>query len=389
MNSPKSTHPSDKQEAQAAIAILRKHDHTAPPKPESHLARIARERREARAATGAAPPPVMPRTKLKRRKTREVIVEVEKKPLIVPLNKLSFHPKLQRVTMLPDLIERETALGLKAGKGRNDHKDHAGELDLEYQANIDSVADHGILNPIKVVQDAKGNWLIADGRHRVEYARKVAATSYADPVRNAHALSLAIVGIPCEEVQPEDVDTIILTALKHRNYSKGALAYLAVLMQPEVAKAISGKHRNSSSAISAEEMAKKSGVSERMMEYAIRLYKTFAERDDARVIFEPSIWVGASLDRLIGGVEHFVKYGVDENETPETEEQKAAGRRQAAFLSFACHLADVGKCWPKWDDLGPVLQETMVKHNIRDAFAGAPPAMRAAAIAALSEEVES
>lgn len=379
-------------------------------KTESPLTLRARELRAAKAA--GTLPPVMPCTTLKRgsakRRVRTLTVEVEKKPLMLKICDLAFHPHLKRVGLLPALIEREEQLGLKSGKSRDDHKGHAEELTQEFEALKLSILDHGLRDPIKVVKDAKGNWQVVDGRHRFQAVQHIiAANSLLNPNHThnsawlANADKLEKEGIPCIEIQPHEVNAVIMDAVKRRHFSKGALAYLAVLMQPAIAtegkrggdqksnRRNCGLIEDATTGARIAALAAKTGVSERMMEYAIRLYKTFSERDDARVIFEPSIWVGASLDRLIGGVEHFVKYGVDENETPETEEQKAAGRRQAAFLSFACHLADVGKCWSKWDDLGPVLQETMVKHNIREAFAGAPPAMRSAAIAALSEEAES
>ena len=123
------------------------------------------------------------------------------------------------------------------------------------------------------------------------------------------------------------------------------------------------------------------------MKYAIRLYKVFTSREDARLKFEPSIWVGASLDVLLGGVEHFLKYGAEE--TPETEEEKAAALKQAAFLQFAVRLADVGKCWCNWDLLGPVLQQSMIDLHVHKAFAGAPAELRSALIQALSTETAS
>lgn len=328
--------------AQSARDILLQHSPAAPaPAPkESLLAKIARERREARAASGAAAPPVMPRTKLKRRPVREVIVEVEKKPLLIPLKDLAFHPKLERITMLPVLLQRETKKGNESGRNRATHKANAEELDLEYQANVDSVATHGILNPLKVLKTAKGKWLIVDGRHRYEYAKAVASNRYADPAKEAHARSLEIVGLPCEEVKIDDVDTIILTALKHRNYSKGALAYLALLMRPEVATEAKAREKAGKAvepcAFSAQGLATETGVSLRLMRYAITLYQIFKTHASMRPLYEPAIWVGGDLGRIIGGVNSRITTGVDPADAPESPEQTKL--RQAG--EYAVHALD-------------------------------------------------
>lgn len=357
-----------------------------PAKQESLLARVARERREARTAAGAAPPPVMPRTKLKRRKVREVIVEVEKKPLLISLKDLAFHPKLERITMLPELLRREAKKGNEPGKNHDTHKANAEELDLEYQANVASVAAHGILNPLKVVKDAKGKWLIVDGRHRYEYAKAVAAKSYGDPACEAHARSLEIVGIPCEEVKPEDVDTIILTALKHRNYSKGALAYLAVLMRPAVATEAKAREKAGKAvepcAVSAQGLATETGVSMRLMRYAITLYKIFKTHATMRPLYEPAIWVGGDLERIIGGVNSRISTGVDPADAPESPEQIKLRRAGEYAVHAIDRLTKMEVSLRNWEAMLPEGRSSVIDRTV-EVLRDAPTELRQAILTGL------
>jgi len=301
-------------------------------------------------------------------RVRTVEVEVEKRPLIVSLNKLSFHPKLDRITMLPKLLKIETKKGKEPGKNKAAHMKNAEELDLEYQANVASVAAHGILNPLKVVKDAKGKWLIVDGRHRYEYAKEVAANRYADPVKEAHARSLEIVGIPCEEVMPEEVDTIILTALKHRNYSKGALAYLAVLMRPEVVTGANDRQKAGKavepSAVSAEGLAAETGVSCRLMEYAITLYRTFKAHATMRPLYEPSIWAGGDLERIIGGVNSRIKNGVDPAEAPESPAQMKLRLAGEYAVLTVNRLVSLEVTLRNWDAMLPEGRASVIERTV-------------------------
>lgn len=265
---------------------------------------------KARAAT-------MPRTKLKRRPAKVV----KEAPLLIKLGDLKFHPLLTRVSMLPDLIERETKLGNAQGKSRGAHKAAAEEMRHDFEALVESISKHGVRDRIKVIKSAKG-WQIVDGRHRFEAASKVAKMAFGDEKRETIAHRIAIDGIPCEEVTEADVVPIIMDAVTRRHMSKGARAYLAVLMEPEVAAATQGKRTDlSTSAFSAEVLAKRAGVSPRLVEDAIHLFRLFEKRKDVRKKFEDAIWVGAGLAKLRAGIEGYLATGKEPEEEPETEEE--------------------------------------------------------------------
>lgn len=224
--------------------------------------------------------------------------------LFLKTSDLTPHPLLERVNMLPDLIAREEKLGLAQGKGRASHKEAAEQLSRELRGVAESIRANGIREKLKVVKNPKGGYWIADGRHRWTIATEERMAT-----------------VPCEEVRESDVVAIIMDGVQHRQMSKGGRAYLAVLMHPAVAAVTQGKRSDLTSAISAEVLSNQAGVSPRLMEDAISLYRTFAGRGDLREKFEPAIWIGAGLAKLRAGIEGFLKTGSEPDETPETEEQ--------------------------------------------------------------------
>jgi hypothetical protein len=68
-------------------------------------------------------------------------------------------------------------------------------------------------------------------------------------------------------------------------------------------------------------VAKEAGVSVRLVEDAIALYRQFEARGDVRKKFEDAIWVGAGLAKLRAGIEGFLATGEVPDEEPETPEQ--------------------------------------------------------------------
>lgn len=331
---------------------------TAKPK-ESLLAKMARERREANASK-AAPP--VPRTKLKRRPVK-VIKEA---PLLVVLKELSFHPLLKRVAMLPDLIGRETKLGNAQGKSRGAHKAAAEEMAHDFEALVDSISRYGVRERIKVLQTAKGMQIV-DGRHRYEAAKRVAGMRYKDPAREAIARRLEAEGIPCELVREDEVVPIIMDAVTRRHMSKGARAYLAVLMQPEIAtEAKRGGDRKSNRTecglITAEELAARAGVSPRLIEDAVALYKLFDQRKDARAKFEDAIWVGAGLAKLRAGVNGYLTTGQEPDEEPETEEQAKARIAAERVQTAMSRWVDMKTSLKFWDTMKPEARTEIIRH---------------------------
>lgn len=358
---------------------------SAPPRSDSHFQRVARERREAALAAGQRPPAPMPRTKLKRAKVRTV--EVVKPPLVIPLAALAPHPSLARVGMVPDLIAREAKLGKAQGKSRGDHQDAAVSLTAEMASRLDDISRRGIMDPLKVVANPKGGWLIADGRHRWEYARTLAGQSFADPAREAIARGFETAGVPCVEIPESEVPSTILSSVNRRHYSKGALAYLAVLIRPEVAtEAKRGRPGIKSPAagdlITAESLAAQAGVAVSTLEYAIRLYKIFSEREDLRLKYEPGIWVGNALDRVWSGVEGDIKGPLppDGAEPGDMDHSPA----EEGYRRFLQRIMALEISWKSWDKMHPQRQEDAAT-VIASRFKNAPEAVRAAIVKTLTE----
>ena len=179
---------------------------------------------------------------------------------------------------------------------------------------------------------------------------------------------------PCEEVRPEDVDTIILTALKHRNYSKGALAYLAVLMNPAiVAGAKHGGDRKSraTKCLLIEDatlepriadFAKHAGVSASTMKEAIWLYKFFEEHTAQRISCEPGIWVGNSLDSVKAGA---LAYGVGKKDRKETAAEKAERIAAEDAEKAATRFMQIEVSMRKWETLLPEGKTMVIEKALR------------------------
>lgn len=332
-------------------------------KPESHLAKRARELREARGTT----PAVMPRTKLKRRAVK-VVAEA---PLLIQSGSLTFHPLLQRVAMLPDLIDRETKLGNAQGKSRAAHKAAAADMEHDFDALIVSIRKHGIREKIKVVKGPKG-YLIVDGRHRMEAVREIIHRH--GSTHCPMALRFRDQGVPCELVAEEEVASIIQDAVTRRHMTKGARAYLAVLMKPEVATEADKRKKATQfggsalnaepqpSALSAEALAKQAGVSPRLIEDAIALYRLFEKRRDLRKKFEDAIWVGAGLAKLRAGIDGYLATGEEPDETPETPEAHEKRMSLKRYDESATRWVEVKLSLKHWEIISSTHREELIEH---------------------------
>lgn len=350
---------------------------------ESHLARVSRERKEARAAAGKAPA-VMPRTKLKRKP--KTIIEVAAKPVIIAMQDLKFHPLLKRVGLLPQLIEREVKLGKAQGKNRAAHKHAADEMSHDFESLVASVAKHGIREKLKVVRTAKG-WLIVDGRHRYEAAAEVISrftktTPGQDYPHAEMARRFGSEGLPCEVVPEESAVDIIMDAVNRRHLSKGARAYLAVMMHRETIKDGPGRKSRTECGITAPELAREAGVSLRLMEEALALHKTFMAREDLRKRFEAAIWIGAGLNKLIAGVEAYLKTGQEPDETPETETQRQARIALERVETALGKWTGVSTALKHWKTIPPSGREEIIRVGVETILA-TPAEFRAALTAAL------
>lgn len=317
----------------------------------------------------AMPKSNVPKSKLRRgpaRKKAVRIVEIEKKPLMIYIRDLSFHPLLKRVGLLPQLIKREQEMGKAQGKNRAAHKMSAEEMTNDFESLIASIAKHGIREKIKVVKTKQGLYQIVDGRHRFEAAHEVIrrfigleGKVFVDVA--AMAQKMADHGLPCEEVQEDDAVPIIMDAVNRRHLSKGARAYLAVMMHRENLKDGAGRKSRSDCGITAPELAVESGASLRLTEEALALHKIFTAREDLRKRFEDAIWVGAGLMKLSAGIQAYMKTGEEPDEEPETEAQKknrlAVERVETALQKWV----GVTTAFKQWETIPLDGRETITK----------------------------
>lgn len=298
--------------------------------------------------------------------------------LMIQLKDMQPHPLLNRVGLLPGLIERETKLGKAQGKSRNEHQARAEELGAEFDALAESIAAHGIRERVKVVRTASG-WLIVDGRHRWEASKQVAAHAYKDAAKEKMSKEIQANGIPCEEVKEADAPGIIMDAMNRRHLTKGARAYLAVLINPEVADGGKGARKDLTSALSAEVLAANTGVSVRLVEEAIGLFRKFSEREDLRKRFEDGIWIGEGLASIKAGVAGFLETGKTDN-SKESKADKATRLANQWVDTGIGNFNKVERFWKEFERFTPDQAETVTASAV-EAFEKAPDEVRSAIIA--------
>lgn len=213
-------------------------------------------------------------------------------------NDLMVHPLLERVMMLDEVSRHLSA----NHHGDAKRKELADEMAEEWSAFVGNIAEVGVLEPIKVVENATGR-LVVDGRHRREAS-----------------IELGLTEIPIQIVSEDQAQAIIDgTVAGRRHWTKGTRAYFAVLQHPEVAgrgpgnpalsAGLKGKkgEKASNPALSAglktaPELAEMFGVSLRLIEQAIELYKKLDGKPKLRERIEPSIWAGVGLSNLLTGL---------------------------------------------------------------------------------------
>lgn len=301
--------------------------------------------------------PTMPRTKLKRRAPKSTTLHLAVKDLTP-------HPLLDRVGMLPDLIERETKKGKAQGKNRDDHKENAEQLSREFAAVEASVVKHGIREKLKVVKNPAGGWWIADGRHRWTIA-----------TRNGFQT------VPCEEIREDEVVAVIMDGVQRRHLSKSGRAYLAVLMHPEIATVENRGGDRSKTAktavlITQASLAEQAGVSETFIRYAVDIFRKFEKRKAWREKYEPGIWCGNGLDKTLAAIAAEESTGKDDD-APESEEEAArriyhnlANRVLKGWTSITTSLKS-------WDKLEPEDKKQFIR-NAADTILEAPEEFRIA-----------
>lgn len=231
--------------------------------------------------------------------------------LSLPVAELAPHPALARVALVPEVAAWQAA----NHHGDPARKERAEEQAADWAAWVAEVAAHGIREPLRVVRvadpgEGEPAWLVIDGRHRL-----------------AAAEAAGLETVPCREADAAELPAVAEGSVTgRRHWTKGQRAFFAVMLHPQVADEEDAKIRqkaklkagDSRSALNAErgtkegqvaddtlsatDLAARFGVSKRLIEDAIWLYRAFASNPIARDRVEPSLWAGASLAGCRQGV---------------------------------------------------------------------------------------
>lgn len=284
------------------------------------------------------------------------------------------HPLLGREGMLPDMIERETKLGNKAGSNREDHKARALELIQEFDASKRDILDNGIVEPLKVVKSLTG-WLIADGRNRWAAFQEITALRYDDPEKQAAAKNLEMRGVPCVEITEEEVPQVILSAMTRRHMTKQARALMAVKAFPEVAEeAKSGRPKKSlaeQGIISKVELAAQVGVGLSTVEEACFFWRAIALHPKTREERMNQVFAGMSFERVLQG---------------DTSAQKNKGQPRAGkkpWLLMSRNANSLKLLWKDYEEIEDEDKKLSMVELLAGALAAAPADVKPALIAAL------
>jgi hypothetical protein len=305
----------------------------------------------------------------------------EKPQLLILPKDMRPHPLLGRAGLVPDLLEREAKLATGTGKDRGAHKETAESLEAELDAMVNSILWNGLREPLKVVREA-GGWAIVDGRHRWQSIRELIHRHQG--AHNPRALDFRTNGIPCVEVSADEVPAIIMDAATRRHLSKGALAYLAVLVHPAVAATTQGKRTDlTTSALSAEVLARNTGVSLRLMETAVSLYKLFLDRKDAKEKYEAGIWLGHGLSSIHACAQAYLTNAGSLEQ--ETEAQKKARLASQATTTGRLYFQKITRYWTAEFARLDTAQAKAVADAAAATLLAAPPEIREAVKAALNE----
>lgn len=254
--------------------------------------------------------------------------------------RLKPHPLLKETGMLSRIAKREGELAKKGGDKKALHLEKKEEIENHLAALREDIREHGIRKSIQVCPagDKKLNFHILDGRHRLEVAKE-----------------LGLEKVPVQILDKNDAKAVIASATLNKPMSKGAVAYLAVLIHPEVATAQHGGDRKASSLseldLTAEALAEKVGVSKALMSDAVKLYHYFhktGKRDgDDRLFYVPGAKAkyedaifspGGSLRGVISAV---VAMGMGEDKPSKgrTPEQKWAEVKRKTQLRIRAAMA--------------------------------------------------
>lgn len=270
------------------------------------------------------------------------------------------HPLLDRVGTMPGLCSHFQTRSKKMGKNREEAKELAIGLHNDFQALVASVKELGILEPVKVCRDDGRYSYIVDGRNRWLAAKEAKLAT-----------------IPVIEVRPEDAAEIIAATVSgRRHYTKGATAYLACILHPEVV--LENKPgRNSRTecansriqcATGLDALAAKFSVSPRLLDQAVFIYRALeGDGRPYRDQIEADIWANMGLGAVMSGLAYLMKHGSKEN--PKKPESSTAWKK---FCGFTRQLKQAGQYWGK---LEPSQMEAASAH-LRATLASIPAEMK-------------
>ena len=200
------------------------------------------------------------------------------------------HPMLERMATKWDVLDHLT----KAK--RPDHAETLAEVRGEWAAFVADVKERGIIVPIKVAL-IKAKLTIVDGRHRCKAA-----------------LEAGLKQVPIERV-PEDQALALMesTMIGRQHLTKGQRAYAAIVLHPEVATEGEGRKGANQhgkgpalsaepSALNADGLAAKFGVSARLIEQACQLYRELDTSKTLRAKHEWRVFAGFGLGAILAGL---------------------------------------------------------------------------------------
>lgn len=266
----------------------------------------------------------------------------------LPPGNLTLNPKLDAVPTLHAVLKSLSASGDKSA---------AGDLDGELSALYDSLDRVGIQEPIKAHRSPCGDWIVDDGRHRLQWA-----------------LDRGTAFVPVVEVSPEAGDALVeATVIGRRHWTKGQRAYLGVLLHPEVSANREGRPAKNSDSVgvsTATALAARLGVSADLVDQAAALYRKFyspgskkgspeaIEAADLRAKYEMSIWAGAGLGAVLAGI--------GGGEATHGRPKPAMGfhgldKPLATLTTFA-------KTWTKWSDEERAKAHRLMVARFRESF---------------------
>lgn len=216
----------------------------------------------------------------------------------IAADQLELHPALARMMLVPAV-----AGSLHANaRSHKDRLERANEVTADWSAWVEELRTNGIKEPLRVIKrkDAPGYW-IGEGRHRY-----------------VGGIEAGISSFPVIEVGEDDLMPLAIgTVTGRRHWTKSQRAFFAVITFPQVAAPDRKAGRPSKSrtecgindgksrtecAISLDDLAARFGVSPRLLDLAVELYRGLDQYPAFRDRIEPGLWGGTGLQECLNGL---------------------------------------------------------------------------------------